>query len=92
MIMDNLVDLKSFAQYSSDPSDPDQLVEDVTALLLRYPLSANSKLYLKNSFLLNNTGDNNVWTNAWNNSSSMILPSLKNMFLLITNLPEFHLC
>jgi uncharacterized protein (DUF1800 family) len=92
MIMDNLVDLKSFAQYSSDPSDPDQLVEDVTALLLRYPLSANSKLYIKNSFLLNNTGDNNVWTNAWNNSSSMILPSLKNMFLLITNLPEFHLC
>ena len=32
-----------FARYSSNPADPNQLIEDVTAYLLRYPLSANSQ-------------------------------------------------
>lgn len=93
MILDNVVNLKAFAQYSSNPSDPDQLIDDITGLLLRYPLSNISKEYIKNRFLLNNSGNNNVWTSAWtSNDNSIIGPALTNMFLFITNLPEFHLC
>ena len=93
LINDQLIDVQAFANYSSNPADPDQLVTDVTTLLLRYPLSAGSKNYVKTNFLLNNTTDNTVWTNAWNsNNAPVINSSLNNMFRFIMNLPEFHLC
>jgi uncharacterized protein (DUF1800 family) len=88
-----LVNLKAFVMNSADPSDPDRLVTDITTLILRYPLSDNSKAYIKNNFLINNTGDNTVWTNAWNaNDNSVINPALLKMFKFIANLPEYHLC
>jgi uncharacterized protein (DUF1800 family) len=93
MIDQGIVNVRNFVAYSSDPADPDQLVTDVTNLLLRYPLSDNSKAYIKNNFLINNTGDNNIWTNAWNaNDNSIINPALAKMFKFIANLPEYHLC
>ncbi|MBX9785130.1 MAG: DUF1800 domain-containing protein [Chitinophagaceae bacterium] len=93
LIEDNVLDLKAFASYSSNPSNPDQLISDVTALLLRYPLSDNSRNYVKTKFLLNNTTDNSIWTNAWNsNNAAVINPALKEMFTFLLNLPEYHLC
>lgn len=93
LVNDQVIDVKAFAGYSSDPADPDQLVSDVTALLLRYPLSGNSKNYVKTKFLLNNTTDDTIWTNAWNsNNTTVINTSLKELFKFIMNLPEFHLC
>jgi len=93
LITDNLINLKAFAQYSADPADPDKLIEDITSLLLRYPLSDNSRIYVKNNFLLNNTGDNSIWTNAWNsNDISTINSSLGKMMKFMMNLPEYHLC
>jgi len=93
LVNDNIVDVRGFANYSSNPADPDQLVADVTTLLLRYPLSTNSRNYVKRTFLLNNTTDNTIWTNAWNsNNAPVINTSLKSMFTFIMNLPEFHLC
>lgn len=92
LIEDNILDLRAFANLSSNPSNPDTLVSDVTALLLRYPLSDNSKTYVKTRFLLNNVTDNTIWTNAWNsNNASVIDPALKEMFKFIMNLPEYHL-
>jgi uncharacterized protein (DUF1800 family) len=93
LVADNVLDLKAFAAYASNPADPDVLINDVTALLLRYPLSNNSKNYIKTKFLLGNTTNNAIWTNAWNsNNASVIDPALKDMFQFIMNLPEFHLC
>jgi hypothetical protein len=93
LVNDSVVDVRGFANYSSNPANPDQLVEDVTTLLLRYPLSVSSKKYVKQTFLLNNTTDNTVWTNAWNNNNVPIInASLNGMFRFIMNLPEFHLC
>ena len=93
LVNDSIVDVKGFANYSSNPADPDQLVADVTTLLLRYPLSLNSRNYVKRTFLLNNTTDNTIWTNAWNNNNTTVIDtSLKSMFTFIMNLPEFHLC
>ena len=85
-------DLRPFANYSSNPADPDRLINDVTALILRYPLFVNSKNYVERRFLLNNTTDNTVWTNAWNTNSNVVInPALQKMFKLLLNLPEFHL-
>lgn len=93
LINDGVVDVVGFARLSTAPSDPDQLVEDTTALLLRYPLSSASKDYVKKTFLLNNTSDNSVWTSAWDaNNNSILKDSLNGMFRFIMNLPEFHLC
>lgn len=93
LVNDGMLDLRAFANYSADPSNPDTLVNDVTALLLRYPLSAASKTFVKTRYLLNNTTDNSTWTNAWNsNNTTVIDTSLKNMFMFLMNLPEFHLC
>ncbi|MCZ2460965.1 MAG: DUF1800 domain-containing protein [Chitinophagales bacterium] len=89
----NIIDVRALAGYSSNPADPDQLINDITAFMLRYPLSAASKTYVKNRFLLNNVPDDTIWTNAWNsNNNSVINNSLKEMFKFLMNLPEFHLC
>ena len=93
LVNDSVLDLRTFALYSSNPADPDQLINDVTALMLRYPLSTNSKNYVKRRFLLNNTTDNTIWTNAWNsNNNAVINPALQELFKFLMNLPEFHLC
>lgn len=93
LVNDAVIDVRAFAGYSTNPADPNQLIDDVTALLLRYPLSASSKNYVKTNFLLNNTTDDTVWTNAWNsNNTTVINNSLQSMFRFLMNLPEFHLC
>ncbi len=93
LVDDSIIDVRAFANYSSNPSDPNQLINDVTALLLRYPLSVTSKNYVKRTFLLNNTTDDTVWTNAWNsNNNAVINNSLRQLFKFLMNLPEFHLC
>lgn len=93
LVNDAVIDVRAFAGFSSNPADPNQLIDDVTALLLRYPLSANSRTWVKTHFLTNNTSDDTIWTTAWNtNNSTVIDTSLKNMFRFLMNLPEFHLC
>jgi uncharacterized protein (DUF1800 family) len=93
LINQNMLDVRGFANYSSNPSDPNQLVSDVTALLLRYPLSTNSKNYVKNRFLINNSNNDAVWTTIWNsNNNTVITSSLKELFKFLLNLPEYHLC
>jgi uncharacterized protein (DUF1800 family) len=93
LVNDAVIDTRAFANYSTDPANPDQLINDVTALLLRYPLSVNSKNYIKRRFLLNNTADDTIWINAWNsNDNTVINTSLQEMFKFLMNLPEFHLC
>lgn len=93
LISDSVLDVRAFANNSTNPADPNQLISDMTALLLRYPLSLNSRNYTKNRFLLNNTNDDTVWSNAWNsNNNTYINSSLNELFKFIMNLPEYHLC
>jgi uncharacterized protein (DUF1800 family) len=93
LVNDSVIDVRAFANYSTNPADPNQLINDVTALLLRYPLSTNSKTYVKRNFLTNNIADDTIWTNAWNtNNTTVINNSLREMFKFLMNLPEFHLC
>lgn len=93
LVDDAVIDVRAFAANTSAPADPNQLLDDITGILLRYPLSAASKTYTKNKYLLNNTSDDTIWTNAWNsNNNAYINSSLAELFKFIMNLPEFHLC
>lgn len=93
LVDDGIVDVKQIAVNSSNPSNPNQLMDDLIKLLLRYPLSVNSKNYLKTKFLTNNTGNDSYWTNAWNNNDNTIInDALKGLLKFIMNLPEYHLC
>ncbi len=93
LVKDNLINYKAFAQYSADPPDAGKLTDDLTMLLLRYPLTDNGKKYLKDNFLNNNTEDDNVWTNTWNSGdTAAINASIGSLLQFIMNLPEFHLC
>jgi uncharacterized protein (DUF1800 family) len=93
LVNDGVIDVRTFANNTSNPSNPNQLIDDITALLLRYPLSAASKSYTKNKYLLNNTTNDTLWTNTWNsNNNAVINASLKELFKFIMNLPEYHLC
>lgn len=93
LVDEDILDLRQFLNHVSNPADPDLLVLELSTLLLRYPLSDNARTFTKTRFLLNNTSDNSIWTNAWNtNQTGVIDSSLRNLFRFLMNLPEYHLC
>jgi uncharacterized protein (DUF1800 family) len=93
LVADKVIDVRTFTNNLPNPGNPNDLVNDATALLLRYPLSAASKTYVKTRFLLNNGTDDTVWSNAWTgNNAAVINPALDELYKFIMNLPEFHLC
>jgi uncharacterized protein (DUF1800 family) len=91
LINSGVVDVRAIVNNTSNPALPDNLINDITALLLRYPLSIASKNYTKNRFLTNNGADS-AWTTIWNSGNNTIINnSLKELFLFLMNLPEYHL-
>ena len=93
LVTENMLDLRGYANQATDPANPVKLVEEIAGMLLQYPLSTASQDYLRNRFLLANSNNNNVWTNAWNsNDQATINQGLQGLFMCIMNLPEYHLC
>jgi uncharacterized protein (DUF1800 family) len=93
MVEDGLLDVRAFASQLSNPANPNSLVSESVKLLFRYPLSATSQAYVKKKFLNNNTEDDTVWANVWNNGGAVaVTDALKKMYAFLLNLPEFHLC
>ncbi len=96
-----LIDPLSFADRFANPGDPNLLINDSMAILLRYPLSESAKEFIKRSLLLSGQMQDYYWTNAWDaykaNPTDMItkaivLARLKALYKYIMNLPEYHLC
>lgn len=54
----NIIDTQSFIAQTSDPLNPDTVITDVCDMLLRYPLTENSKTYIKTNILTDTTADN----------------------------------
>ncbi len=48
---ENIIDIQSFIALTSDPSSPDTVINEVCDMLLRYPLTDNSKEYIKTNIL-----------------------------------------
>jgi uncharacterized protein (DUF1800 family) len=93
-------DLADFTEaYGVDAADPNKLIDHVSEFMLGLPISAASKLKIKNGSLTSGLGDA-VWTSEWNGyladknnatKKNSILLRLFGMFKYMFELPEFQL-
>jgi uncharacterized protein (DUF1800 family) len=96
-----VIDPVTFAGQLSNPANPNTLIDDSLEILLRYPLSASAKEFIKRSILLSGQYQDYYWTNAWDaykanpadaGAKAVVLTRLKALYKYIMNLPEYHLC
>jgi len=94
------VDHLSFAAGMPNPSDPNQLLNDVLTVLYRVPLSATTRERIKHDILLSGQANDYYWTNAWNayiaNPSdpmavSTVRDRIKGLMQYLMNLAEYQL-
>ncbi|MBX2932934.1 MAG: DUF1800 domain-containing protein [Ferruginibacter sp.] len=95
------IDAIAFASGLANPGNPNLLIDQSVEVLLRYPLSASAKEFIKRSILLSGQMQDYYWTGAWNayvanpadpSAKATILSRLKSLYKYIMNLPEYHLC
>lgn len=89
-----------FAQaISSNPSDPNQLIQDLFELLISTEVDQATKDNLKKQILLSGQTSDHYWTDAWNNYQSiqntinfnLVDSRLKTLIKYIMNLPDYQL-
>jgi hypothetical protein len=84
---------------SSNPSDPNQLIQDLFDLLIATDIEQSAKDNLKKQILLSGQTSDYYWTDAWNNYQSnqntinfnLVNNRLKSLIKYIMNLPEYQL-
>lgn len=85
----------------SNPSNPNELLNDALKILFQMPLSASHIQTVKKSFLLGGQEEDHYWTDAWaawqGNPGNVILKNaveskLKDLFKYLTGLAEYQLC
>ena len=98
-----VIDPIAFAQQFSDPSDPDQLINETVQLLYRMGLPDKEKQYLKEGILLSGLQgmmSDHYWTDAWNklkdkpddaSNKKDVTNKLKKLFQYLMNLPQYQL-
>jgi hypothetical protein len=94
-----IIDAVAYTNALSNPADPNALITEVTAHLLRIPLSATVKNQLKKDFLLTGQDEDYYWTVAWetykNNPTTMnyniVLTRLAGLYKYLMNLAEYQL-
>lgn len=96
-----VIDPIAFADQLTNPGDPNSLIDQSLVILLRYPLSASAKEFIKRSILLSGQLQDYYWTDAWNAykanpsnpaTKAIVLTRLRSLYKYIMNLPEYHLC
>ncbi|BAV06376.1 Uncharacterized conserved protein, DUF1800 family [Filimonas lacunae] len=98
------VDIIEFAKKTSDPSQPDVLINDSIQLLYPCNLSETERTQIKNSILLTNMQGNmgdHYWTQAWlqmlqkpddKTIRNNVLNRLNNLYKYLVSLPQYQLC
>jgi uncharacterized protein (DUF1800 family) len=92
------IDFISYLQSLSNPADPNALIEDLTKLLLAYPVSFQVKGTLK-AILLSGTFQDYYWTDAWETyladpspmNQNTVLSRIQPVIAYLVNLPEYQL-
>lgn len=96
-----VIDPIAFADQLANPENPNLLIDQSLEILLRYPLSASAKEFIKRSILLSGQLQDYYWTGAWNSykanpanpaNRATVLTRLASLYKYIMNLPEYHLC
>jgi uncharacterized protein (DUF1800 family) len=98
------IDIIAFTQKLTDPSNPDNLIEESIQLLYRMDLPAEEKKYMKEGILLSGLQgmkSDHYWTDAWNKLMSnpddvankrSVTNKLKKLYQYLMNLPQYQLC
>ncbi len=84
---------------SSNPSNPNSVIDDAAFFLLSTELSPSIKSNLKTQILLSGQSSDYYWTDAWNLSIStpttinlnIVNTRLKTLFKYLMNLPDYQL-
>ena len=96
-IVINAVD---FTRSLPNPGDPNALIDDALAIILRVPMSAAAKQQIKQQILLSNQAQDYYWTNAWNaylasptdmTTFNIVNGRLKSFYQYLMDLPEYQL-
>jgi uncharacterized protein (DUF1800 family) len=94
------LDWIGFAKRMTNPSDPNQLVQDFNTYLLRMQLEPSTLSTIKTQTLLSGQSTDSYWTTAWNNyianpNNQSSFSDVNNRLLLLLkyymNLEEFYL-
>jgi uncharacterized protein (DUF1800 family) len=93
------IDAVEFTKTLPNPSDPNQLINDVLAIIFQIDLTQASRDQLKKDFLLSGQDQDYYWTNAWNAyifnpttaNFNIINPRLRGLYKYFMNLAEYQL-
>jgi uncharacterized protein (DUF1800 family) len=94
------IDPVAFAKTTSNPGDPNALIDDSLLLLYRVPISDTSKTTIKTTILLSGQVSDYYWTNAWNAylanptdnmAYQTIYMRLRDLYRYFMNLAEYQL-
>jgi uncharacterized protein (DUF1800 family) len=94
------IDAVAFASTLSAPQDPNKLITDALAVLLRPPLSDSDIILLKQTILLGGGTTDMYWTTAWlnylgsptdMNAYATVDSRLRSLFKYLMDLPEYQL-
>jgi uncharacterized protein (DUF1800 family) len=94
------IDPVAFAKQTSNPGDPNILIDDSLAILYRVPLSAASKTTIKTNILLTGQTSDYYWSIAWNAylanptdtmAYQAVYNRLRDLYRYLMNLAEYQL-
>ncbi len=94
------IDGAEFAKTLSDPGNPNQLIDDLTAAIYRINISATSKAQLKKDILLSGQSNDQYWTDAWNtfittpgntSNTTSVKNKIRDLIKYLMNLAEYQL-
>jgi len=94
------IDGAEFAKTLSDPGNPNQLIDDLTALMYRITISPSSKAQLKKDILLSGQLNDQYWTDAWNtfittpgnaSNTTSVKNKIRDLIKYLMNLAEYQL-
>ncbi len=81
--------IKFTDQFGADAADPNTLIDRALEALYRVPPTANMKLYLRVTILLDGQVSDYYWTDAWNAYKAS--PTAANFNIVNTRLQKFYL-
>ncbi|HMP88370.1 MAG TPA: DUF1800 domain-containing protein, partial [Lacibacter sp.] len=95
-----VIDAVAYTQGLVNPSDPNQLIREVTERIFLLPLSQQSRDQLKRDFLLTGQDSDHYWTNAWQTwlssptttNYNIVNNRLRGLYKYLMNLAEYQLC
>lgn len=94
------IDGAEFAKTVSNPGNPNQLIDDLTAIMYRINISATSKAQLKKDILLSGQVNDQYWTDAWNtfittpgntSNTTSVKNKIRDLIKYLMNLAEYQL-